>query len=273
MKKLLFTTTAIAFNFPVAFENKDGWKKDADGNFVLSENGDPIWQKADGSEQAVQGSTISRLNGEAKTYREEKEAAIARLKDFEGIDAKAARDAFDKLSKIDQKKLIDAGEVEKVREEIGKGFQTQISEKDQAINTLQNQLNNLTLDNAFSTSKFIQEKVAVPPDMFAKTFKENFKVEGGKVVPYDASGNKVYSKKHMGEIADLDEAFEIIVQGYAYKDQILKADNHQGTGNNGGGGGRGAGRTIKRADFATLNPSQQQEASQLMQKGELNIVD
>lgn len=271
MKKLLMNTTAISF--PVALNNKEGWKKDDDGKLILSENGDPIWLNAEGKEQAVQGSTISRLNGEAKTHREEKEAAINRLKEYEGIDAKAAREAFEKLSKIDQKKLIDAGEVDKVRDEIGKSYQEKLNEKDKAVETLQASLNNLTLDNAFSSSKFIQEAVAVPPDMFRETFRKNFKVEDGKVVPYDASGNKIYSKKHMGEVAPLDEAFEIIVDGYAYKDQILKAPEHRGSGNNGGGGGRGNGRTIKRADFDGLNPGQQAEISQQMAKGEINIVD
>ena len=109
--------------------------------------------------------------------------------------------------------------------------------------------------------------------MFQATFAKNFKVENGKVVPYDQTGNKVYSKKNMGEVAGVDEALEIMVDAYPYKDSILKADDQSGSGNEGGGGGRGSGRTIKLADFNKLSPAQQSETAALAGKGEVNIVD
>ena len=131
----------------------------------------------------------------------------------------------------------------------------------------------MTLQTAFGSSAFVKERIGVPAEMFQATFAKNFKVENGKVIPYDTTGNKVYSKKRMGEVADVDEALEIMVDAYPYKDSILKADDQSGSGNDGNGGGRGNGRTIKRADFDKMAPSQQAETAALMGKGEVTVVD
>jgi len=273
MKKNLMMTASMLLAFPIAFDNKNGWKVDADGNLEKDDKGDPIYIAGDGKEQSVAGDTISRLNGEAKTHREAKEAAEAKLEKYKDLDPVKAAEAIETLKNIDQKKLIDAGEVEKVREEISKGFTAQMVEKDKAIESLTGNLNGMTLQTAFGSSDFVKNKIGVPAEMFQATFAKNFKVENGKVVPYDQTGNKVYSKKNMGEVAGVDEALEIMVDAYPYKDSILKADDQSGSGNEGGGGGRGSGRTIKLADFNKLSPAQQSETAALAGKGEVNIVD
>lgn len=269
----MFSTVSILALLPVAFNNGNGWKKDDDGKLVIDDKGNPIYVGSDGKEQSVAGDTISRLNGEAKTHREAKEDFERKLAAYEGIDPVEAKKAFDTLSKVDQKKLIDAGEVEKVREEISKGFTAQLAEKDKEIVNLTGNLNGMTLKTAFNASKFVQEKIGVPVEMFRETFAKNFKVENGKIVPYDQSGNKIYSKQKMGEIADVDEALEIMVDVYPYKDNILKADNQSGSGNQGGGGGRGNGRRVSRSDFEKMTPVQQTETAALAGKGEVTITD
>ena len=275
MKNVYLATTAIVtlagFAMPVAFDTgKSGWKLDADGKLELS-NGNPIWVKEDGSEQSVNGSTISNLNGEAMTNRQRAEKAEGDLKKFEGIDPDKAKKDADTLSKIDQKTLVDAGEIDKVRDEVGKGFLAQIAERDQTIATQGGQINNMTLNQAFTNSQFITDKVGVPREMFQAQFGQNFKIEDGKPVPYDASGNKIFSKTRMGEVANVDEALEIMVDGYAYKDNILKSDGQRGSGNNGDGGNRGGGRKVSREDFAQMTPIQQSETAALAGKGELTI--
>lgn len=267
----MFCTTFLTM--PVAFENSNGWKVDAEGNLAKDEKGNPIYVGSDGKEQSVFGDTISRLNGEAKTHREAKEAAEAKLAKYKDIDPVKAAEALKTLERIDQKTLIDSGEVEKVREEISKGFTAQIAEKDKALEGLTGRLNNLTLSTAFESSKFVKERIGVPAEMFRDSFAKNFKVEDGKIIPYDSTGNKVYSKKRMGEVADVDEALEIMVEAYPYKENILKADDHSGSGNQGGGGARGSGNVIKVADFDKLSPSQQSEVAARVRSGEMSIAD
>ncbi len=264
---LLATVAAAAFE-----TGKAGWKMDGD-KIATDANGNPIYLKEDGSEQAVEGNTISRLNAEAKSHREAKETAEAKLKDFTDLDPAKAREALDKLSKIDQKALIDAGEVDKVKAEIEGQYKGQLTEAQSTVSTLQQRVDQLTLGNAFGQSEFIANRIAVPREMFEATFGRNFKVEDGKIVPYDASGNKVYSKKRMGELADIDEAFEIMVDGYAHKDTILRAPDKGGSGSGGAGGNRGGGRVVRRSDFEGLTPAEQATVAQQAAKGEIVIAD
>lgn len=270
MKKLMLFTSLTSL-FPRAFANA-GWKLDADGKIEMKD-GNPVYLKEDGSEAVIEGNTISRLNGEAKANRERAEAAEMKAKAFDGLDPVAAKKALDTLKNIDQKKLIDAGEIERVRDEISKNFTAQITERDEKLSASQKKLDKMMLDNAFASSNFVRERVAVPPEMFRSFFGNNFKIEDEKIIAHDASGNKIYSTKRIGELADVDEAFEILVASYAHKDSILKAQNQSGSGNNGGGGSRGGVRSMTRADFEKLTPAKQAEAAGLQRKGELTVND
>lgn len=268
IRNLLLASVALRAFDP----GKSGWKLDANGKIEMKD-GNPIFIDANGGELTLGTDTITRLNGEAKALRTRAEKAEGDLKGFEGLDPALARKAIDTVSKLDAKKLIDAGEVEKVREEIKKSYDGQIAEKDAALGKVSTELSTLRKTTAFSTSKFVQERVAVPAEMFQNTFGNYFKEEEGKLVAYYPHGEKVFSKKRAGEVADFDEALELLTGNYAHKDSILKAPNNSGSGNGGGGGGRGGNRTITRADFDKLNPVERGAHAQLAGKGELTIVD
>lgn len=255
-----------------AFNNGAGWKLDADGKVELKD-GNPVYVDASGREMTVQGDTISRLNGEAKAHREAKEAAEAKLKSFEGLDPNKAREAIELASKIDQKTLIDAGKVDEVKQQITQQFTQQMAEKDAAYKALQTNFDNERISNLFSGSEFVRDRIAVPRDMFEATFGRNFKIEDGKIAAYDKAGNRLMSKSKFGEPADINEAFELLVEAHPQKDVILKADSKSGTGNAGAGGGSGKGRILKRAEFDQLPEMQKAQAAAQMGKGELSIVD
>lgn len=278
MKTQMTACAAIlaGFRFPVAFDNKAGWKLDKDGKIEMKD-GNPIYLDSAGNEMTVEGGTIARLNGEAKTHREAKERAEGELAKFKGADGKlidpeAARKAIETVGKIDAKRLIDAGEVDKVRDQIKAEFTTQLTEANNKLTEANGRIDTMTLDKAFTSSKFIADRVAVPAEMFQATFAKNFKVEDGKVVPYGADGNKILSSKRIGEIADLDEAFEKIVEAYPHKDAVLKAPNSSGSGG-GNGGARGTGRFVSRSEFEKLSPHEQQVTSQAAAKGEVTLTD
>lgn len=231
-------------------------KLDANGHVVV-ENGMPVYVHEDGKEIAFDAaqavSKISALNGEAKTHREAKEAAESNLAKFSGItDPAKALEALETLTKIDQKKLIDAGAVDQVKAEITKSFQTQLDEAANQNKTLQDQLYKEMIGGRFTGSKFITDKMAIPSDFVQARFGQSFKIEDGKVVAYDPSGNKVYSRAKPGELAEFDEALEFLVEQYPQKDHILKA-----SGNSGGGSQQSqhqAGqKTMKRDAFDSLD--------------------
>jgi len=233
-----------------------------DGKTYAEVEGDkPVYETDDGKAVAFDApgtrDTIARLNGEAKGHREAKEAAEAKLKAFEGLDPAAAKDALSKLSNIDAKKLIDAGEVEKVKAEISKAFEEKLTAAEQKTAAMERELYGERIGGAFARSKFVGEKMAIPSDLVQARFGQNFKLEEGKVVAYDQSGNKIYSKAKPGELADFDEAVEFLVDAYPHKDHILKGSGQSGGGSKGGNGQASGAKTIARSQFEGMAPAEQ----------------
>lgn len=225
----------------------------------VNEQGLPIYVHDDGKEVAHDAAqtvaTISRLNGEAKTNRERYEKAESTLKAYEGIeDPAAAKKALETLKNFDDKKLVDAGEVEKIKLEAIKAVEDKYAPIVQERDAFQTQLHNELIGGGFARSKYIQENIAVPVDMIQATFGKNFQIENGKVVAVGADGQKIYSRTRPGEIADFDEALETLVGGYQHKDSILKGGQGSGGGFQGNGGQGGGVKTMSRQQFDSLDP-------------------
>ncbi|WP_248769071.1 DUF6651 domain-containing protein [Pseudomonas sp. MWU12-2345] len=238
-------------------------KLDDEGHVVVVD-GKPVYVNDDGKEIAFDApgtvSTISRLNAEAKTNRERAEAAETGLKAFEGItDPAEAKKALETVKNFDAKKLVDAGEVEKVRAEAIKAVEDKyapiIAERD----SLNAALVTEKVGGSFDRSKFITDKLAIPSDLVRARFGEQFKVEDGKVVAYDKTGNKLFSRSNPGEVANFDEALELLVDSYPYRDQILKSSGASGGGATGGNAAAGGKKSITRAQFDELPPAKQME--------------
>lgn len=248
------------------------WKLDENGN-IVTRDGNPVYVNTNGDEQSVAVDTISRLNNEAKTHREAKEAALEKLKAFEGLDAAKAREALEMVAKLDANKLIDAGKVDEVKSQITAQLQGQIDEKTKALTDLQAKYDNMIVNNLFANSEFIRNNVAVPRDMFEAKFRGNFKVENGQVVVYGNDGNRLYSKERAGEYATPEEGLRILAEAHPNRDTILKANTGTGTGSNGASGGSGGSRYMKRSDFEKLPPAKQVEYAQKMRNGEITLTD
>lgn len=251
------------------------WKKDANGALETDDKGNPIWVlPGGGGEQSVEGNTISRLNAEARDHRKRAEDAEKSLKDFEGIDAKKAREALEIADKIDKKQLIDAGKVDEVRSEITKGYEGKLTEAEKRAIDAETKLKSERLSNRFAGSKFIKDAVAAPVDMVQATFGGRFDWDGDNIVAKRPDGNPVYSKKSMGQVADFDEALEILIDEYPHKNMILKGNNQSGTGNGGGGGnGGGQKRTYTRTQFDALPPGEKASVAKMQSEGKADIVD
>lgn len=223
------------------------------------QDGKPVYEGDDGKPVAFDApgtiATISRLNGEAKGHREAKEAAEAKLKAFEGIaDPAQALDALNKIKNLDDKKLVDAGQVETIKAEAIKAVEERYKPIVEKADALERELHGEKIGGAFSRSKFIAEKLAIPADMAQSRFEKHFKLEDGKVVAYDVSGNKLFSPSSPGNLAGFDEAIELLVEAYPYRDHILKGSGAAGSGAQGGSHVSG-GKTISRKEFEALGPA------------------
>jgi uncharacterized protein DUF6651 len=250
--------------------------------FAIVQDDKPIYVADDGKEipfdHAATLGTISRLNAEAKRHREEKEALAERLKSFDGIEdpAKALK-ALEVIKNLDDKKLIEAGEVDKVRAEaktaydeqlksVVKKYEPVVAERDEFKNKLHNEI----LSGAFSRSKYIAEKLAVPVDMVQATFGKSFVIEAdNKVVALDDKGERIFSRATPGEVASFDEALETLVESYSYRDSILKGSGASGGGANGSIRTIGGKKTITRTAFGELSPAEKMAAA----KAGTEVVD
>ena len=226
-------------------------KLDENGHVVV-QDGKPVYVHDDGKEVAFDApqtvATITRLNGEAKTHREAKEQFEAQVKAFEGLDPVTVKEALGIVQNLDAKKLVDAGEVDKVKAEITdalkKTYEPQIQQLTTERDAVQQQLHSELIGGGFARSKFIQDNIAVPVDMIQATFGKNFQIENGKVVAVGADGQKIYSRARPGEVADFDEALESLVGGYQHKDSILKGGQGSGGGFQGGGGNKSGPKSL-----------------------------
>lgn len=240
-------------------------KLDENGHVVVSE-GKPVYTNDEGKDIAfdVAGTvaTITRLNGEAKGHRERAETAEASLKSFSGIaDPAEAIKALEIVKNLDAKKLVDAGEVEKVKLEAIKAVEEKYAPVVAERDSLSAALVAEKVGGSFLRSQFIADKMAIPADLVEARFGSNFKLEDGNVVAYDKAGNKLFSPSNPGEVAGFDEALEILVDSYPYRDQILKGSDASGSGAKSGGPTPQGKASVSRAGFEAMSASERMEFS------------
>lgn len=247
-------------------------KLDDQGHVVLSD-GKPVYVHDDGKEIAFDGAQafakIGQLTSENKAHRTRAEELDGKVKLFEGIeDPDAAKRALETVKNIKDGDLIAAGKVEEIKaaakkaaeeqvEAANKQFLADLTKTKTERDTLQQQLYDERIGGSFDRSKFIAEKLAIPGDLARAAFGKAFKIEEGKVVAYDANGNKLFSRERPGDIANFDEALETLVEHYPHRDQILKGSGASGSGANGGGGGGSGSKALTRDAFAALPPDKQ----------------
>jgi hypothetical protein len=165
----------------------------------------------------------------------------------------SAKRALETLANLDQKKLVDAGEVQRVKDEaiaaVKSQFEPVVSERDQ----LRAELHREKVGGAFARSKFVGEKLAIPVDLVESYFGSRFKLEDGKVVAFDASGNKIFSRINPGAPAEFEEALEMMVDAYPHRDHILKGDIKGGGGSSNPNTPPTGAKTIRAAEFDKLS--------------------
>ena len=219
----------------------------------------PVYTLEGGTEQGYDGEALfeqaNKFQEEKDTRQTENDELKARLQPFEGMDPEETKKAVQTVKDLDTKKLIDAGEVEKVRIEVAQGveakFKPKLEEAQEQNKKLQSSLSIAMIDGGFARSKYIPEKMASPPGMVREMFRNRFEIRDGNVVGLTPEGSPISSLETPGKEAEFDEALQIMVEKSPYRDNLLKgAGGGGGSGAPGsGGGGGGGGQTITIAEF------------------------
>ncbi len=240
-------------------------KLDEAGHVVV-QDGMPVYTHDDGKDSPFDAvGTVSSLESRkaaAKMLEKRAVDAETKLKAFDGIDdPESARKAITTIANIDAKKLIDAGQVEVVKAENNKAWESKFrtveeraTKAEERANAIEAEFHGELVGGGFARSKYIPEKTTLTPDVAQSWLGKNFRVEDRKVRAYDNEGNPIFSRKNPNIPADFDEAIEILVDAYPRKESILRATNGSGSGarQDGGGGQQGA-KTKDRASFDKLN--------------------
>jgi len=119
----------------------------------------------------------------------------------------------------------------------------------------------LALGKHFETSPTMTG-LKIPHDLAAAAFSDAFRIEGGKLVAVDQHGMPLYSPTRHGEVANFDEAFGKLVDGYPNKAMIQREGGAPaGPGPGAAGGAVQAGQpgtrgTVSRQQFDAMNPQE-----------------
>lgn len=242
-------------------------KLSADGLAVV-QDGKPVYVGDDGKEIAFDApgtvAAISRLNAEAKSHRERAEALDVQLKSFAGIDdpSKALK-ALEVVANLDEKKLVDAGERDRAVAEAVRATEEKHAPVVKRNKKLEERLNNYLIGDVFGRSKYISEKFAAKGpagvQIARALFGSQFKVENDDtVVAYGPNGEKLYSRANPGALASPDEALEMIVDAYPYKEHLLEGSGASGSGSSGTPtpGGAGGKKVVSRAAFDKMSQTE-----------------
>ena len=169
-----------------------------------------------------------------------------KLKDFDGIDPVQVRQLLadmeaKKVSDLEAKGQWDALKGQMVTqhakqvEELG----AKLSDAQQATATLQAQIAELTVGNAFGNSTYIASKLDLPPAKIRVLFGSHFEQVDGKVIGYNKPAGEAGRAPLVGadgEALSFDEALDRLVQADPDKDRLLKSQMKPGAASGTAGG-------------------------------------
>lgn len=177
---------------------------------------------------------IGTLAGEVAAL---KEAAKA----WEGIDNEAVKKLLKDNATAAEQKLIDAGEFTKVKEQMNDAKKVELDKKDVIIADLNKalagkdtEINDLSIGNTFSASKFIAEKLTLPAGKARALFGAHFeRDEGGNVVGYNlpvGADGRAPLVDGSGVNLAFDKAFEKIIGADPDSKSLLRSKVKPGAG-------------------------------------------
>lgn len=120
------------------------------------------------------------------------------LEKFKDVDPAKYQELLALAKKQEEKKLIDAGEIDKVVEqrvgEMKSTYESQLKTLTEQSSVAQRQLESLLIDNAVRDAAVKSGVQPTAVDDVLLRAKATFKIKDGNAVPVDAQGNVVYGK-------------------------------------------------------------------------------
>lgn len=257
------------------------WKMN--GENIVVQDGHPVWVYDDGKESPFNAESalkkISDVTAESVGRKDKIREYETKLEALKGIDdpvafVKKATAAIETMKNLDDKKLIDAKEVETLKASVAATFNEKISGMEKAFATKEQEyqdqlgksqsiISDLLIRGQINQASFISERTVLTPTIAFDVFKENFKIEEvdgePRAVAVRKDGKKIMSLKDPGSFASVNEALETLVNEHPDKDRLLKGiDGGGGTPPN-GNQSKFTGKTLSRQAFNGLDQFSRQK--------------
>lgn len=237
-------------------------KRDASGNVVVvGEN--PVIVDDEGKESELDvAKTIAAIkerNQTIVTMRDELKAVKEERAKYGDLDPAKAREALEAVSKLDMKKLVDAGQVDQAIAKLKEEHTASLSKVQAELASVQDRFKAAQLASAFGSSEFLKQKVAnTPVALLQSYFEKNFGLnEDGVVVGLDGSGKPIYSIQNPSQLASFDEAVERFIGSSPFRDSIITSTQQSGSGAPSGSRSSGSAGRMTRKQFDLLPPHEQ----------------
>ena len=259
-------------------------KLDENGNVCLDDKGLPIFIfKEEGAEPTENGVDvpslfikIKNLNKESMDHRLAGKASAEKLKpvidagieDLEAFIAEAASNK-EAVGNFNEKDLKSVEEVNQIKQGVSDSYEQKIKDLNTVIGDMNitsttklaqkdQNIRDLVIKGAFDRSDFIKDRTVLTPEIAFHTFGRSFKIEetddgGLETFALKSDGEKVYSMANPGQLANPEEAIELLIKGHSDSASILRTssggdDQDLNPGKKTGG--------MTPADFAKLTPTE-----------------
>lgn len=248
-----------------------------DGETIAMQDGLPVWVYDDGKESPLDVEktlkTLQATTAESVGRKEKIREIESKYAPFANIEnpveyLENANKAIDTVANLDSKKLVDAGEIELVKQSVASTFNDKINgmetafaakerEYQEAITNKDSSISNLLIKGEIGRSGFLPEKTWMPASTAYAMFKDNFAIEESngeaRAVAVRKDGTKIMSLKDPGSYATIDEALETLIHEHPDKDRLMK-------GIDGGGGAPPNGNgTPSNLNMSDLTPRQKMD--------------
>jgi len=170
----------------------------------------------------------------------EKADLAAKLALFDGIDPVAIKALLATQVAAEKAALEKAGDFDRLKAMMATEHAAELAKVTKAAadaaaanNASVSKINDLTIGQAFSTSKFVTDDLVVPAAKARALYGSNFEIEGEAIIAYDKPKGEAARTKLVdgsGNPLSFEESIKRIVEGDPDKDRMLKSKLGDGAG-------------------------------------------
>jgi hypothetical protein len=176
----------------------------------------------------------------AEAASAEVERIKAQLATFDGIDPVKVRALLAEQEAAEVKKAEAAGDYERLKKSMAdahaaekKRLTEEVEAEKGRVGALNAQIAELTVGNAFGTSKFVSEELTLTPSKARVVYGSHFEFKDGKVVGFDkpaGASERTMLVNGEGEPLSFEDALKKIVDADSDKDALLRSKMKPGAG-------------------------------------------